>query len=65
LDIPEIRTVVNYEAPKDADSHIHRVGRTGRAGHKGSAYSLLIRSNDIKYATVLVKNFELSGQVVP
>lgn len=29
LDIPEIKTVVNYECPADADTHIHRIGRTG------------------------------------
>jgi ATP-dependent RNA helicase DDX49/DBP8 len=34
LDIPSIKTVINYEIPKDADTFIHRVGRTGRARRK-------------------------------
>jgi len=32
LDIPEIKTVINYDIPKDSDTYIHRIGRTGRAG---------------------------------
>ena len=32
LDIPHIRTVVNFEVARDIDTHTHRVGRTGRAG---------------------------------
>lgn len=44
LDIPEIRFVVNYENPKDADTYVHRIGRTGRAGNKdGVAISCLLK----------------------
>ena len=32
LDIPHIRTVVNFDIARDIDTHTHRVGRTGRAG---------------------------------
>ncbi|CAB1438728.1 unnamed protein product [Pleuronectes platessa] len=35
LDIPSIRTVVNYDVARDIDTHTHRIGRTGRAGEKG------------------------------
>ena len=34
LDIPHIRTVVNFDIARDIDTHTHRVGRTGRAGMK-------------------------------
>lgn len=55
-------TVINYENPKDSDTHIHRVGRTGRAGNKeGKAITLLIEESDEKTACILIKNFELSG----
>lgn len=33
LDIKEIRTIINFHPPKDADVYIHRIGRTGRAGN--------------------------------
>ncbi|EGR26997.1 hypothetical protein IMG5_203370 [Ichthyophthirius multifiliis] len=32
LNIPEIKTVINYDFPQDTDTYIHRIGRTGRAG---------------------------------
>ena len=41
LDIDDIGAVVNYELPTDADTYLHRVGRTGRAGRDGLALSLV------------------------
>ena len=41
LDIEDIGAVVNYELPTDADTYLHRVGRTGRAGRDGLALSLV------------------------
>jgi ATP-dependent RNA helicase RhlE len=41
LDIEQLPHVVNYELPMDADSYVHRIGRTGRAGQKGEAVSLV------------------------
>ncbi|WP_116127412.1 DEAD/DEAH box helicase [Lewinella sp. IMCC34183] len=37
LDIDDITHVINFEAPTDYDTYIHRVGRTGRAGKGGEA----------------------------
>lgn len=64
LDIPNIKTVINFDCSKDKEDHIHRIGRTGRAGDKeGVAYTLLTQSETQK-ATMLVKIFEQSNQVV-
>lgn len=41
LDVEDIGAVVNYELPTDADTYLHRVGRTGRAGRDGLALSLV------------------------
>ena len=41
LDIDDIGAVVNYELPTDADTYLHRIGRTGRAGRDGLAISLV------------------------
>jgi ATP-dependent RNA helicase RhlE len=41
LDIDELPCVINYELPHNAEDYIHRIGRTGRAGHKGRAVSLV------------------------
>jgi len=40
LDIESLDAVVNFHIAHDAEVHTHRVGRTGRAGSKGAAYSL-------------------------
>jgi superfamily II DNA/RNA helicase len=41
LDIANIAKVINYDLPKFADEYVHRIGRTGRAGKKGSAISFV------------------------
>lgn len=41
LDIKGVDLVVNYELPDDSENYVHRIGRTGRAGAKGHAYSLV------------------------
>lgn len=41
LDINGVDLVVNFEMPQDAESYVHRIGRTGRAGNEGKAYSLI------------------------
>ena len=64
LDIPSIKTVINYDVARDIDTHTHRIGRTGRAGEKGTAYTLITK-NDKEFAPHLVRNLESSNQEVP
>ncbi|MCT7653913.1 ATP-dependent RNA helicase SrmB [Oceanimonas sp. NS1] len=41
IDLPEVSHVINYDMPRTADVYVHRIGRTGRAGRKGTAISLV------------------------
>ncbi|MCA1922659.1 ATP-dependent RNA helicase SrmB [Buttiauxella noackiae] len=41
IDIPEVSHVFNFDMPRTADTYLHRIGRTGRAGLKGTAISLV------------------------
>ena len=41
LDIKGVDMVVNFELPDDPENYVHRIGRTGRAGAKGIAFSLV------------------------
>ncbi|WP_425312268.1 DEAD/DEAH box helicase [New Jersey aster yellows phytoplasma] len=41
LDISDIKMVINYDLPHEDEVYVHRIGRTGRAGKKGLAYSLI------------------------
>jgi len=41
LDISNVSHVINYQQPKNMDSYIHRIGRTGRAGESGKAFTFI------------------------
>ena len=45
LDIPHIEHVINYDLPQRTEDYIHRIGRTARAGKKGSALSFISESD--------------------
>jgi superfamily II DNA/RNA helicase len=52
LDIPKIAYVVNYELPQVPEEYIHRIGRTGRADKKGTAFTLLARADKSKWKQI-------------
>ncbi|CAB9507569.1 dependent RNA helicase [Seminavis robusta] len=64
LDVPTIGLVVQVDAPLDVDSYTHRVGRTGRAGSKGSAVALL-DGRSVGIAPALVQLLQEANQRVP
>jgi superfamily II DNA/RNA helicase len=41
IDVPGISHVINFDAPRQAEDYVHRIGRTGRAGRTGIAITLL------------------------
>ena len=41
IDVDGVTHVFNYELPQDVESYVHRIGRTGRAGREGTAYSII------------------------
>lgn len=45
LDVEHVRHVINYDLPQCPQDYIHRIGRTARAGKKGSALSFLTKQN--------------------
>ncbi|MCW8931624.1 MAG: DEAD/DEAH box helicase [Gammaproteobacteria bacterium] len=55
LDVQRISHVVNYDAPRDNESYVHRIGRTGRAGREGDAILFVSRRE-----TRLLKSIERS-----
>ncbi|WP_255991443.1 DEAD/DEAH box helicase, partial [Chitinolyticbacter albus] len=52
LDISELPFVVNFELPNNPEDYVHRIGRTGRAGAKGVAISLVDPGEDKAYALI-------------
>ncbi|BDA43593.1 probable ATP-dependent RNA helicase DDX42 [Coccomyxa sp. Obi] len=65
LDIKSIKTVVNMDAAKDIDTHVHRVGRTGRAGDKDGVAYTLVTLREARFAGQLVNSLAAANQQVP
>uniref|UniRef100_A0A914KK22 RNA helicase n=1 Tax=Meloidogyne incognita TaxID=6306 RepID=A0A914KK22_MELIC len=61
LDVKKLILVVNYDAPNHYEDYVHRVGRTGRAGNKGYAYTFVLATGQEKIAGEVVRAFETAG----
>src|SRR5512142_175154 len=59
IDISDLSHVINYSLPEDPAVYLHRVGRTGRIGKKGTALSL-VSGAEITTLSVLQKKFGIS-----
>lgn len=61
LDITEISHVINYDLPEEAETYIHRIGRTGRAGYLGTAISFCSpdERGQLRDIHKLTKNIEI------
>ncbi|WP_041422052.1 DEAD/DEAH box helicase [Shewanella sediminis] len=63
LDLLNVSLVINFDMPKFAEEYVHRIGRTGRAGAKGDAISLVGPKDWVNFKQVQVflrKTFEIS-----
>ncbi len=54
LDIPAVSHVFNFDVPVHAEDYVHRIGRTGRAGRSGVAYTLVAPA-DSKHLDAILK----------
>src|SRR6202050_2782450 len=45
LDIPDVSHVINYDPPHHSEDYVHRIGRTGRAGKSGAAWTIVTRAD--------------------
>ncbi|KAJ1505081.1 RNA-dependent ATPase [Coelomomyces lativittatus] len=65
LDIPHVTYVVNVTFPLTIEDYVHRIGRTGRAGHVGEAHTLFMDPGDKAHAGALIQVLKQSHQHVP
>lgn len=45
IDVDDLEAVINYDIPQDIEYYVHRIGRTGRAGKEGMAFTLVTRQD--------------------
>jgi superfamily II DNA/RNA helicase len=61
LDIAMLPCVINYDVPTHADDYVHRIGRTGRAGQEGRAFTLVL-PDERRYVDAITR---LTGKSIP
>ncbi|KAL3877627.1 hypothetical protein ACJMK2_035328 [Sinanodonta woodiana] len=63
LDVEDIKFVINFDYPNCSEDYVHRIGRTGRSTHTGTAYTFFT-PNNIKQARDLIDVLKEANQVV-
>uniref|UniRef100_A0A7N2LL83 RNA helicase n=1 Tax=Quercus lobata TaxID=97700 RepID=A0A7N2LL83_QUELO len=64
LDVKDMKYVINYDFPGSLEDYVHRIGQTGRAGAKGTAYSTFFTAANARFAKELISILEEAGQKV-
>jgi ATP-dependent RNA helicase DDX46/PRP5 len=64
LDVKQLNLVINFDAPSHLEDYVHRVGRTGRAGAKGTAITFITPDQE-RYSLDLIKALKTSNQEIP
>ena len=52
LDIPDLEFIINYDVAQNHDAHIHRIGRTARAGNSGFAFTLVSKEDNHNFNNI-------------
>ncbi|KAL9094290.1 MAG: hypothetical protein Q9165_003430 [Trypethelium subeluteriae] len=64
LDVKQLKLVINYDVPNHMEDYVHRCGRTGRAGNKGTAVTFITEEQE-RFSVDIVKAMKQSGVDVP
>ncbi|WP_233195611.1 DEAD/DEAH box helicase [Corynebacterium sp. 13CS0277] len=52
IDVDDVTHVINYQTPDDPSTYVHRIGRTGRAGHEGTAVTMVGFDEMMKWKSI-------------
>jgi len=64
LDVKQLKLVINYDAPNHMEDYVHRAGRTGRAGNKGTCITFITPEQD-RYSVDIFRALKASNAAVP
>lgn len=62
IDVQSVNVVINFDFPKNSETYLHRIGRSGRFGHLGLAINLI--TNNDKYDLYKIET-ELKTEIKP
>ena len=65
IDVDDINCVFNYDIPQNAEYYVHRIGRTGRAGKSGSAYTLCCGRNQLRQMEQILRFAKAQATLAP
>ena len=66
IDVQQVSLVINYDLPTDKENYIHRIGRSGRFGRKGTAINLITKDDVVtlkeleKYYSTKIKEMPMN-----
>jgi ATP-dependent RNA helicase RhlE len=65
IDVADVTHVINFDAPGDQDAYVHRIGRTGRAGNRGTGISFVLEDQAVEMRRIardldLIREFDLN-----
>ena len=64
IDVQQVSLVINYELPSQMDNYIHRIGRSGRFGRKGTSINLLY-GDEVQMMDELKTKYEIDINLLP
>ncbi|EJU06234.1 P-loop containing nucleoside triphosphate hydrolase protein [Dacryopinax primogenitus] len=64
LDVKQLKLVINYDAPNHMEDYVHRAGRTGRAGNKGTCVTFITPEQE-RYSVDIYRALEASKAKIP
>ncbi|KAJ3517972.1 hypothetical protein NLJ89_g166 [Agrocybe chaxingu] len=64
LDVKQLKLVINYDAPNHMEDYVHRAGRTGRAGNKGTCVTFITPEQE-RYSVDIYRALKASNVTVP
>ena len=65
IDVDDINCVFNYDIPQNSEYYVHRIGRTGRAGKSGSAYTLCCGRNQLRQMELILRFAKAQATLAP
>ena len=65
IDIERINIVVNFDMPNETDQYLHRVGRAGRFGTKGTTISFISSQSDTDILEEIQSRFAVKAEALP